>query len=78
MIYLLIEHTMDDIWIGDLAVVVRGLWPNVGRIVYVHAYVPEFDFTNMGLGKTAGWRVRNWSAGKLTRTDGLNEMCTSQ
>jgi len=62
---------MNKINRGDLAIVVQGLWPNVGRIVYVCEYVTEFDFTAMGLSVGAGWRVRSWSGGLLTRTDGL-------
>lgn len=44
---------------GCLAVVVRGLWPNMGRIVYVSHFVKEVDFTLMGLGKLPGWRIRS-------------------
>lgn len=44
---------------GCLAVIVRGLWPNVGRIVYVGHFANEIDFTLMGLDKRAGWRVRS-------------------
>lgn len=46
---------------GDLAVVVKGLWPNVGRIVFVDRYVGSQDFTAMGLGCGPGWRVRSCS-----------------
>jgi hypothetical protein len=49
---------MDNIRARDLAVVVQGLWPNVGRMVYVHEFVPGFDFGVMGLGIRDGWRVR--------------------
>ena len=41
---------MNNIRPGDLAVVVQGLWPNVGRVVFVCEFVPDFDFSAMGLG----------------------------
>jgi hypothetical protein len=56
---------VDLIRPGDLAVVVQGLWPNVGRLVYVSEQVPDFDFSAMGLGTRDGWRVRSWSYGPL-------------
>ena len=52
---------MNNIRAGDLAVVVQGLWPNVGRLVFVSAFAPDFDFTAMNLGIRDGWRVRSWS-----------------
>lgn len=55
---------------GDLAIVVKGLWPNVGRIVYVDRYRPLFDFTPMGLPPSPGWRVRSISAQTLETTEG--------
>lgn len=61
---------MNDIQTGDLAVVVRGLWPNVGLLVFVSDFVPDFDFSAMGLGIRQGWRVRSWSPGPLETTDG--------
>jgi len=62
---------MDNIRPGDLAIVVRGLWPNVGRLVYVAEFVPDFDFSKMGLKIRQGWRVRSWGHGPLETTDGL-------
>ncbi len=56
---------------GDLAIVVKGLWPNVGRIVYVDRYCELFDFTPMGLPPSPGWRVRSISAQPLETTEGL-------
>lgn len=61
---------MNNIRTGDLAIVVQGLWPNVGRLVFVSDFVPDFDFSVMGLGIRQGWRVRSWSAGLLETTDG--------
>ncbi len=55
---------------GDLAIVVKGLWPNVGRIVYVNAYRELFDFSPMGLPPSPGWRVRSISARPLKTTEG--------
>ena len=56
---------MNNIRPGDLAIVIRGLWPNIGRIVYVHEFIPRFDFSLMGLGIRDGWRVRSWGSGPL-------------
>lgn len=55
---------------GDLAVVIKGLWPNVGRVVYVDRFVERWDFTRLGLGHGPGWRVRSWSHGPLDTVDG--------
>jgi hypothetical protein len=60
----------DGIRPDVLAIVVRGLWPNVGRVVYVSHFVPAHDFTLMGLGIRDGWRVRSWSGGPLATIDG--------
>lgn len=62
---------MNNIRPGDLAFVVEGLWPNVGRVVFVSSFQPNFDFSSMGLGTRDGWRVRSWSDGPLETTDGL-------
>ena len=64
------EGAMSNIRPRDLAVVIRGLWPNVGRIVYVCEFVPHFDFNAMGLGTRDGWRVRSWSNRPLETTEG--------
>jgi hypothetical protein len=54
---------MNNIRPGDLAVVVQGLWPNVGRVVFVSAFVPDFDFSAMEHCGRQGWRVRSWGMG---------------
>lgn len=61
---------MNNIHSGDLAIVVQGLWPNVGRLVYVTNFVRDFDFSSMGSGIRQGWRVRSWSQGPLDTTGG--------
>ena len=55
---------------GDLAIVVQGLWPNVGRIVFVDTYKDLCDFTALGLPPSGGWRVRSVSAQPLQTTEG--------
>lgn len=55
---------------GELAVVVKGLWPNIGRVVYVDRLVPTWDFTPLELGQQPGWRVRAWSHAPLDTTAG--------
>ena len=54
----------------DLAIVIQGLWPNVGRIVYVDRLEGAFDFSAMGLGIKPGWRVRAWGSTPLETTQG--------
>ena len=61
---------MDNIRKGDLAVVVAGLWPNVGRIVYVSDYVELVDFSDMQRPCGPGWRVRSVNRVPLERTTG--------
>lgn len=61
---------MNNLRPGDLAIVVQGLWPNVGRLVFVSQFVPDFDFSPMGLYIRQGWRVRTWGQGPLETTDG--------
>jgi len=39
---------------GDFAIVVQGLWPNVGRIVFVDTYKDLYDFTALGLPLSGG------------------------
>ena len=55
---------------NDLAIVIQGMWPNVGRIVYVHRLDRAVDFRPMGLGVKPGWRVRAWGATPLETTAG--------
>lgn len=55
---------------GELAVVVKGLWPNVGRVVFVDRFVESHDFTAMGLGHIPGWRVRSWGQVPLDTVGG--------
>lgn len=52
---------MEEVKPGDLAIVVKGLWPNVGRIVFVTHWLDKYDFTSMGLPPSPGWRVRSIS-----------------
>jgi hypothetical protein len=54
----------------DLAIVIQGMWPNVGRIVYVDRLDRAVDFTVMGLGIKPGWRVRAWGSVPLETTGG--------
>lgn len=61
---------MSEIRCGDLAIVVAGLWPNVGRIVYVVDVVSDFDFKSMGFFVRTGWRVRSCSDKPLQTVNG--------
>ena len=64
---------MENIRVGNLAVIVNGFEINFGKIVYVSHFEPQFDFTHMGWGVRDGWRVRIWSPSQLFRTNGWGQ-----
>lgn len=61
---------MNNIRYGDLAIVVQGMWPNIGRVVYVASFSSAHDFRPMGLGIRDAWRVRSWGDQPLETTAG--------
>lgn len=54
----------------DLSIAIHGMWPNVGRVVYVDRLDPAIDFSAMGLGVKPGWRVRAWGSAPLETIKG--------
>jgi hypothetical protein len=64
---------MDDIRVGNLAVIVNGFEINIGKMVYVSGFEPQYDFNKMGWGVRDGWRVRIWSPSPLLRTNGWGQ-----
>jgi hypothetical protein len=56
---------MSDVRPGDLAVVVAGLGPNIGRIIYVSYAVQDRDFKPLGFTTRTGWRIRSCSKAPL-------------
>lgn len=44
---------------GDVAIIVKGRWPNVGRIVYVVEATADRDYTFMGYGILPSWYVES-------------------
>ncbi len=45
--------------LGDVAIVIKGRWPNVGRIVYVARETEDRDYTAMGYGILSSWIVES-------------------
>lgn len=44
---------------GDVAIIIKGRWPNVGRIVQVEREWGEVDYTHMGYGVQHCWLVES-------------------
>jgi hypothetical protein len=44
---------------GDVAIIIKGRWPNVGRIVYVAQETADRDYTFMGYGIQPSWFVES-------------------
>ncbi len=54
--------------LGDVAIIINGRWPNVGRIVYVARETEDRDYSFMGYGIQPSWIVE--SLGGDLDTDG--------
>jgi hypothetical protein len=37
-----------NVKLGDVAIIIKGRWPNVGRIVYVAQATADRDYSYMG------------------------------
>ena len=57
-----------NVKIGDVAIVIKGRWPNVGKIVYVARETADRDYSSMGYGILPSWFVE--SLGGDLDTDG--------
>lgn len=44
---------------GDVAIIIKGRWPNVGRIVQVEREWGEVDYTHMGYSVLPCWLVES-------------------
>lgn len=44
---------------GDVAIIIKGRWPNVGRIVLVERYWGEVDYSHVGYGILSCWLVES-------------------
>lgn len=51
---------------GDVAIIIKGRWPNVGRIVLVERYWGDVDYSHIGCGVLPCWLVE--SAGEKLDT----------
>lgn len=45
--------------IGDVAIIIKGRWPNVGRLVYVAQATKDRDYSSMGYGILPSWIVES-------------------
>jgi hypothetical protein len=57
-----------NVKLGDVAIIINGRWPNVGRIVYVAQETADRDYRFMGYGILPSWSVE--SLGGDLDTDG--------
>lgn len=48
-----------NVKLGDVAIIIKGRWPNVGRIVYVARETENRDYTAMGYGILPSWIVES-------------------
>jgi len=53
---------------GDVAIILTGRWPNVGRLVYVEHDYPDVNYSHIGYGILKCWVVS--SLGSLLDTVG--------
>lgn len=44
---------------GDLAIIIKGRWPNVGRIVQVERAWGDVDYSHVGYGVLSCWLVES-------------------
>lgn len=47
---------------GDVAIIVKGRWPNVGRIVYVACSAGDRDYSRFGYGILPSWLCESLGA----------------
>jgi hypothetical protein len=48
-----------NVTLGDAAIIIKGRWPNVGRIVYVAQATADRDYSYMGYGILPSWSVES-------------------
>ena len=54
---------------GDVAIIIKGRWPNVGRSVLVERYWGEVDYSHISCGMLPCWLVES-TGGKLDTSQG--------
>jgi len=57
-----------NVKLGDVAIIINGRWPNIGRLVYVARATADRDYSHMGYGILPSWSVE--SLGGDLDTDG--------
>lgn len=57
---------------GDVAIILKGRWPNVGRVVYVEHAHPDVNYCNLGYGILKSWVVSSLGS-QLDTTGGPSD-----
>lgn len=57
---------------GDVAIILKGRWPNVGRLVYVEHRHPDVNYSYLGYGILKSWVVSSLGS-QLDTTGGPSD-----
>lgn len=57
---------------GDVAIILKGRWPNVGRLVYVEQDYPDVNYSHLGYGILKSWVVSSLGS-QLDTTTGPSD-----
>lgn len=57
---------------GDVAIILKGRWPNVGRLVYVERDHPDVNYAYLGYGVLKSWVVSSLGS-QLDTTGGPSD-----
>lgn len=65
-----------NVKLGDVAIIIKGRWPNVGGIVYVAEETADRDYTFMGYGIQPSWFVESLGGDLDTENGPRRSGCT--